>query len=166
MEKAKDEVLSICAIVQRPGREPDHSPSSSAEVKTVGAIIPLHSRSQWQHGLRLEPLSLVWALGSWVPNPLEACSSLCVYSMFVLSCVQAAALRRADPPSKESYRQCIGLLTYGAEPFLRSCQLCNHSGISQNFMEPESSSPYSQEPSTGPYPEPHRSSPYHPILSL
>jgi hypothetical protein len=24
--------------------------------------------------------------------------------MFVLSCVQVAALRRADPPSKESYR--------------------------------------------------------------
>jgi hypothetical protein len=30
-------------------------------------------------------------------------------------------------------------------------------------MEPEGSSTCSQEPSTGPYPEPHRSSPYHPI---
>jgi hypothetical protein len=57
-------------------------------------------------------------------------------------------------------------LTYGAEPFLRSCQLCSHSGTSQHFKEPESSSPCSQEPSTGPYPEPVRSSPYHPILSL
>jgi hypothetical protein len=26
--------------------------------------------------------------------------------LFVLSCVQVAALRRADPPSKESYRLC------------------------------------------------------------
>jgi hypothetical protein len=30
--------------------------------------------------------------------------SVCVYSVFVLSCVQVAALRRTDPPSKESYR--------------------------------------------------------------
>jgi hypothetical protein len=58
------------------------------------------------------------------------------------------------------------VLTYGAEPFLRSCQLCSHSRTSQHFKEPEGSSPCSQEPSTGPYPEPDRSSPYQPILSL
>jgi hypothetical protein len=29
-----------------------------------------------------------------------------VYSVFVLSCVQVAALRQADPPSKKSYRLC------------------------------------------------------------
>jgi hypothetical protein len=33
-------------------------------------------------------------------------------------------------------------------------------------MEPEGSLPRSQEPSTGPYTEPDRSSPYHPILFL
>jgi hypothetical protein len=38
--------------------------------------------------------------------------------------------------------------------------------IPSNFKEPEGSSPCSQEPSTGPYPEPVWSSPYHPILSL
>jgi hypothetical protein len=32
-------------------------------------------------------------------------------------------------------------------------------------MEPEGSSPCSQEPFTGSHPEPNRSSPYHPILS-
>jgi hypothetical protein len=35
----------------------------------------------------------------------------------------------------------------------------------QYFMEPEGSLPCSQDPSTGPYPEPDRSSPYHPNLS-
>jgi hypothetical protein len=38
--------------------------------------------------------------------------------------------------------------------------------IPSNFKEPEGSSPCSQELSTGPYPEPVWSSPYHPILSL
>jgi hypothetical protein len=33
-------------------------------------------------------------------------------------------------------------------------------------MEPEGSLQRSQDPSTGPYPEPDRFSPYHPILSL
>jgi hypothetical protein len=31
---------------------------------------------------------------------------VCVYSVFVLSCVLVAALRRADHSSKESYRLC------------------------------------------------------------
>jgi hypothetical protein len=38
--------------------------------------------------------------------------------------------------------------------------------IPSNFKEPKGSSPCSQEPSTGPYPELVRASPYHPILSL
>jgi hypothetical protein len=57
-------------------------------------------------------------------------------------------------------------LTYWAESFLRSCQLCSHWRISQHFMEPEDSLPYSQEPSTGLHSEPDRSSPYYPVLSL
>jgi hypothetical protein len=32
--------------------------------------------------------------------------SACVYSVFVLSCVEVAALRRADHSFKESYRLC------------------------------------------------------------
>jgi hypothetical protein len=31
---------------------------------------------------------------------------VCVYSAFMLSSVYVAALRRTDPPSKESYRLC------------------------------------------------------------
>jgi hypothetical protein len=42
------------------------------------------------------------------------------------------------------------LLTDGAEPFLRSYQLCSHSRTSQHFMEPEGSLLCSQEPSPGP----------------
>jgi hypothetical protein len=57
-------------------------------------------------------------------------------------------------------------LTHGAEPFLRRCQLCSYSRTSQHFMEHGVSLPCSQEPSTGPYPEPDRPNPYHPILSL
>jgi hypothetical protein len=41
-------------------------------------------------------------LGSWFRKPLDAWMSVCVYSVFLLSCVQVAALRRADPPSKKS----------------------------------------------------------------
>jgi hypothetical protein len=33
--------------------------------------------------------------------------SVCVYSASVVSCVQVAGLRRADPQFKESYRLCI-----------------------------------------------------------
>jgi hypothetical protein len=58
----------------------------------------------------------------------------------------------------------INLLTYGAELFLRSCQLCSYSRISQHFMEPECSLPSSHETSNGHYLEPARSSPYHPTL--
>jgi hypothetical protein len=47
-------------------------------------------------------------------------------------------------------------LTHGAEPFLRSCQLCSYSRTSQHFTEPGGSWP----PSTGPYPKPDRSNPY------
>jgi hypothetical protein len=32
--------------------------------------------------------------------------SVYAFSLFLLSSVQVAALRRADPPSKESYRLC------------------------------------------------------------
>jgi hypothetical protein len=54
------------------------------------------------------------------------------------------------------------LLTYEAKPLSRSCQLCSYS---QHFKESEGSSPCSQQPSTAPYPEPDRSTPYRSYLS-
>jgi hypothetical protein len=54
-------------------------------------------------------------------------------------------------------------LTHEAEPFLRSFQLCSYSRTSQQFIELEVSMQCSQEPSTGPYPEPDQSNPFHPI---
>jgi hypothetical protein len=58
----------------------------------------------------------------------------------------------------------IHSLTHGAEPFLKSRQLCSYSRTSQYFMEPEGSLLCSQELSTGPYPEPDQSSPV--VLNL
>jgi hypothetical protein len=43
-------------------------------------------------------------VGSNSTQGMYVCVS--VYSVFVLSCVQVAALRRADHSSKESYRLC------------------------------------------------------------
>jgi hypothetical protein len=56
-------------------------------------------------------------------------------------------------------------LNHGAEPSLRSRQLCSYSKTSQHLMEPEDSLPCSQEPSTGPNPQPDQSKQYHPIPS-
>jgi hypothetical protein len=53
--------------------------------------------------------SLAQTLGSCVRIPLEAWMFVSLFSVFVLSCVQVADLRQADPPSKEFYRLCIGL---------------------------------------------------------
>jgi hypothetical protein len=50
-------------------------------------------------------------VGSNTTQGMDVC--VCVYSVFVLFCVLVAALRRADPPSKETYRLCKK--DYGSE---------------------------------------------------
>jgi hypothetical protein len=42
---------------------------------------------QWPRGLRHDLSSLPGTLGLWVQIPLKAWTSVCVYSVFVLSCV-------------------------------------------------------------------------------
>jgi hypothetical protein len=64
-------------------------------------------QQKWTRRLRHELFSEAETLGSWVRIPIEAWMSVCVYSMFVLFCVQVATLRQADPLCKESYRLCI-----------------------------------------------------------
>jgi hypothetical protein len=71
-------------------------------------LISIHSRcrSQWLHSLRHELFSPAQTLGLWDRIPLESWMFVCICSVLVLSCVQVAALRRADPPSKEPYWLC------------------------------------------------------------
>jgi hypothetical protein len=59
------------------------------------------------------------------------------------------------------YEDVVANHSHAAEPLLTSRQLCSHSRT-QQFMEPKGLLPCSQEPSSGPYPEPDRSSLYHP----
>jgi hypothetical protein len=55
---------------------------------------------------------------------------------------------------------------HGAESFLRSWQSLSQSGNFLPFMEPEGSLPCTQQPATGPYPEPDEFSPHLPTLFL
>jgi hypothetical protein len=50
---------------------------------------------------------LVLYLSIIVPAQPKAWMYECVYSMSVLSCMQAAALLRADPPRPRSYTDCV-----------------------------------------------------------
>jgi hypothetical protein len=88
----------------------------------------------------------------------------CTCAICVVLCA-GSGLSTARFPVQRVLR-IVYLLTHGAERFLRSCQLCSHSRISQRFMEAKGSLPPSQEPSTGPNPEPDRCNPHHSILSL
>jgi hypothetical protein len=62
--------------------------------------------------------SPVRTLGSWIRISLNVWMFVCVciYYVFVLFCVQASALRRADPPFKEFYQLYIGLRNWKKRP--------------------------------------------------
>jgi hypothetical protein len=122
-------------------------------------------------------------LESWVRIPLMACVYVYIVTVSVLSFVGGDLAIGRSPVQGVLQDVCCKIhvlkenseweqarrphsLTHGAEPFWRSCQFCSYSRTSQHFMEPGGSSPRSHEPSTGPYPEPDRSNPYHPILPI
>jgi hypothetical protein len=69
-------------------------------------VINLQGRSQWPRGLSMNSLLSVERCDrGFDSNSRHGC--LCVrFSVFLLSCVYVAALRRADHSSKESYRLC------------------------------------------------------------
>jgi hypothetical protein len=52
---------------------------------------------------------------------------LCAFMLFILSCVQKAALRRADPPFKESYLLCKISRNWDSDqgPKQRACRAIN-----------------------------------------
>jgi hypothetical protein len=89
---------------------------------------------------------------------------------FILTLFHVASTQRQDQQSFKTTPGIIedntSLITHGAEPFFRRYQLCSYSRNSQHFREPKGSLLCSQEPSTGPYPEPDQSNLYHPILFL
>jgi hypothetical protein len=56
--------------------------------------VAARSKARWNAGI----------VGSNSTRGMDIC--MCVYSVFVLSCVYVEALRRADHSSKESYHLC------------------------------------------------------------
>jgi hypothetical protein len=92
-------LISVTVIIKFPKKR----------VKDFKLTMSSGRRSQWLSGLRHEPSSSDRTRGSWVRITLKSWISVCFYSTFVLFCVYVAALRWTDPPSKESYRLCIGL---------------------------------------------------------
>jgi hypothetical protein len=65
--------------------------------KLITVKLLVECRSQWLRCLRHELSSPAWTLGSWVRILLKTWMFVCMYSVFVLSCVQVAALGRAHP---------------------------------------------------------------------
>jgi hypothetical protein len=66
------------------------------------SFLQLTQASQWPRGLSHELSSLARTLWSCDRIPLKAWMSVLCAFILVLCCVEADALRRADPPSKES----------------------------------------------------------------
>jgi hypothetical protein len=62
----------------------------------------IHGGSQWLHGLGHEMSSPARMLGSWVRIPLKAWMFVCIYSVFVLSCLGSGLATGLSPP-KESH---------------------------------------------------------------
>jgi hypothetical protein len=113
--------------------------------------------TQWNHKIMLKigtciktqiELPIIY---NWTHNCCKQHSSL----DFVLRCITVMTFTQINLTIPY-------LLTYEAEPFLGSCQLCSHSGTSQHFKEPKGSSLHRSLS----WVRSIQSIPYHPILSL
>jgi hypothetical protein len=60
---------------------------TSKQATIISFRYVIRVRSQWPRGLRHEMSSPAWTLGSWARIPLDAWMFVCVYSLFVFSCV-------------------------------------------------------------------------------
>jgi hypothetical protein len=96
-------------------------------------------------------------------HEVQICSQV---FFFPYTCSRIRIRYFISQPSCKTTHEVVHSLTHRAEPFSRSRWLCSYSGTSQHFMEPKGSLPWSQEPSTGPYPNPDQSNPRHLIPSL
>jgi hypothetical protein len=136
---------------------PKPSNSKSRDFMTFSGRFKRPTRWIWHKGLGLKDMNL-----------LNYCLKAILYSYFHYYCLFSlfTPARFAISLGVVNMRVNKYILTHGAEASLRSCQLCSHSRTSQRFMEPEGSLPPSQEPSTGPYPQPDWSNPHHLILTL
>jgi hypothetical protein len=142
-----------------------------------GAFSPLHSMSGHSIILRWKIDSVSddsWVTGE-APSDHWSCNNALILGLFN-DCIGYSAFNCVKDVEKGRHASIYGtiptwsrltcLLTHGVEPFLRSRQLYSNSRTSQDLMEPECSISCSQEPSTGPYPEPYQANPHHLILSL
>jgi hypothetical protein len=95
----------------------------------------------------------------------DACNRVCICNTFpIFFCLLQVYIWNTIVRNTECL--CMSLLRHKAEHYARGLQMLGHSIVSQHFVEPESTLPYSQELSTCPYLEPDQSSPHHPIPPL
>jgi hypothetical protein len=100
------EIFLAPAVNRTPAIQPASIPPEPSWYNsyTNMSIHNFFRRSEWPRGLRHELSSPARTLGSWILIPLEAWMSVCVYTVFVLFCVQVAALRRAEKAAKVQQR--------------------------------------------------------------
>jgi hypothetical protein len=128
--------------------------SISCKMKQVPALVPTNRlnftlRTRRVHLSPLPAVQLSLPLSIELLKPLKViqCSEKRNAFVFILGNLPSIDIIVTSSPSV-NYTY---LLTYGSWALPEKLKIvCSHSGIYQHFKEHEGSSPYSQEPSTGP----------------